>query len=152
MQHRIRAAGIAVKDEHVLLVHHNLNQSRFWGPPGGGFEAQDISTQGTVAREFREETGLNVTVGPLIFVREFSFSGSDTHHLELFYLIDTFAGEINRKHLAGKPDEQVILEVEWIHRTRLPELKFYPNALCDLLWDKLTEDTITPTYLGLETS
>ncbi|MBE0772531.1 NUDIX domain-containing protein, partial [Escherichia coli] len=49
--------------------------------PGGGFESEcDESTKDTVRREFFEETGLRVDVGPLVYVREFAEPAAGRFH------------------------------------------------------------------------
>jgi 8-oxo-dGTP pyrophosphatase MutT (NUDIX family) len=52
-------SGYLVEQGRVLLVHHN----RFgkWVPPGGHIEPGETFAQ-TAAREFREETGLDVEI------------------------------------------------------------------------------------------
>ena len=57
--HALICSGYLVEDGRVLLVHHNVFDK--WVPPGGHVEAGDTFS-GTAAREFREETGLDVEV------------------------------------------------------------------------------------------
>ena len=63
MRHRIRAAGILVDQDRILMVNENDDGRSYWVPPGGGFEAQDGNTRNTVKREVWEETGLSVVCG-----------------------------------------------------------------------------------------
>ena len=134
MKHRIRAAGLAVDGDHILLVRHLHNGNEWWGPPGGGFEAVDGSTVETVRRELLEETGLRVSVGELVFVREFYEKFSHTYHVELFYWIPEWQGELTTANLLGAGDEHIVQSVEWVHRDTLPQLKLYPVELRDRLW------------------
>ncbi|MBT7673044.1 MAG: pyrophosphatase, partial [Oceanospirillaceae bacterium] len=41
MRHRIRAAGILVDQDRILMVNENDDGRSYWVPPGGGFETQD---------------------------------------------------------------------------------------------------------------
>ena len=66
MRHRIRAAGILVDQDRILMVNENDDGRSYWVPPGGGFETQDGNTRNTVKREVWEETGLTVSVGELL--------------------------------------------------------------------------------------
>ena len=94
LQHRIRAAGLLVEAGRILLVKHVVGDDTYWIPPGGGFESDtDASTRDTVRREFFEETGLEVDVGPLVYVREFAEPAMGRFHMELFYRIDARRGE-----------------------------------------------------------
>ena len=134
LRHRIRAAGLLVVEQRILLVRHEVGGDIYWIPPGGGFESEcDESTKDTVRREFFEETGLRVDVGPLVYVREFAEPAAGRFHMELFYRIDAWRGEptlANLKGLGG--DEFDIREVGWIARDELPGLpSFYPAELAD---------------------
>lgn len=94
LRHRIRAAGLLVVEQRILLVRHEVGGDIYWIPPGGGFESEcDESTKDTVRREFFEETGLRVDVGPLVYVREFAEPAAGRFHMELFYRIDAWRGE-----------------------------------------------------------
>ncbi len=53
------ASGYLVVDDRVLLVFHN--RFRRWVPPGGHIEPGETFAR-TAAREFREETGIEVDV------------------------------------------------------------------------------------------
>ena len=53
LRHRIRAAGLLVVEQRILLVRHEVGGDIYWIPPGGGFESEcDESTKDTVRREF----------------------------------------------------------------------------------------------------
>ena len=58
-KHNLICSGYLVEDGRVLLVHHNGFDK--WVPPGGHIEAVELFPD-TVAREFKEETGLEVEV------------------------------------------------------------------------------------------
>ena len=150
MKHRIRAAGIAVQDDKVLLVKHQQHGETWWVPPGGGFEAQDGCTQNTVKREFFEETGLtDIEVGPLMFVREFSEDRAGIFHLELFYLVTSWRGEVHLNNLQGLGgDEHLIQQTSWVNRTELDDIVLYPDELCSTLWQQLQQTSICARHLG----
>jgi len=50
MKHRIRAAGILINEDKLLLIKHKHTNYDYWAPPGGGLEAIDTSTKATVKR------------------------------------------------------------------------------------------------------
>lgn len=153
LQHRIRAAGLLVRDGHILLVRHEVAGDIYWIPPGGGFESQsDRSTRDTVKRECREETGLEVEVGPLVYVREFAEPLTGRFHMELFYRVDAWQGELSLANLAGLGgDEFDIREVAWVPRSGLTQLaSFYPAELLDDVWERLAAPTPQIRHLGLQ--
>lgn len=153
LQHRIRAAGLLVREQSILMVRHEVGGDIYWIPPGGGFESQsDRSTRDTVKRECREETGLEVEVGPLVYVREFAEPLAGRFHMELFYRVDAWRGELSLDNLIGLGgDEHDIREVAWVARndlTRLPS--FYPAELLDDVWDRLAAPIPPIRHLGLQ--
>lgn len=152
LTHRIRAAGLLVKDGRILLVKHVVGDDTYWISPGGGFESvSDESTRDTVRREFMEETCLDVDVGPLVYVREFAEPAMGRFHLELFYRIDAWRGEpglANLKGLGG--DEFEIRELAWVSRDELGALPFYPAELLDDMWERVAAEPVVIRHLGLQ--
>jgi len=151
--HRIRAAGIIVDGDRILLVRHVQGGDAVWVPPGGGLEPDDGSTKATVKREVYEEAGVDVEVGPLVFVREFIETGRNTFHVEQFYLINSWWGKPHLNNLKGLGgDEHVIKAAEWLHRNELSDKRVYPEELKDLLWTMLAKGEFAPVHLGVKTS
>jgi 8-oxo-dGTP diphosphatase len=54
MQHRIRAAGLLVEDNRVLMLNVEDGTGQYWILPGGGLEKGDNSTKEALRREFLE--------------------------------------------------------------------------------------------------
>jgi 8-oxo-dGTP pyrophosphatase MutT (NUDIX family) len=80
----VRAAGVCVRDNHVLL--QTEERMDFWVLPGGRCEMGE-QTAHTVQREMWEETGLDVTVGNLLWVMEnfFEYEGKAFHEIAFYY-------------------------------------------------------------------
>ena len=152
MKHRIRAAGILIQDDAILLVKHVQNGSSWWVPPGGGYETEDFDTQATVVREVKEETGLTVLeMGPLVYVREFKETSANTFHLEQFRLVTRWEGQIHLDNLKGLGgDEHMIKEARFVPKSELNRLTVYPVELKDDIWARIIQEPISAVHLGTQ--
>lgn len=111
---RVRACGICVKNDSLLLVNHSgLNNNRpLWIPPGGGIKPGESATQ-ALEREFLEETGLNIEVHNFLFLNE--FIKEPLHAIELFFRVSILNGRL----ITGIDPEtdthhQIIKEVRFV--------------------------------------
>jgi ADP-ribose pyrophosphatase YjhB (NUDIX family) len=147
MQHRIRSAGILLKDDCILLIKVKDFSGEYWIPPGGGLEKEDSGTKSCLVREFKEETNLDVEVGDLICVREFLETHTQRYNVELFYSIATFEGIPSTDSLVGLNDESYIQSVEWIPISALNSLRIYPSQLEETVLKRI-EDKCFSTHLG----
>lgn len=147
MEHRIRAAGILIEDDAILLVRVKDFTGEYWIPPGGGMEPEDRSSKACLIREFREEAGLEVEVGELICVREFLETHTKRYHAEFFYYIESYQGIPHTENLPGLNDEEYIQAVEWVPISDLAARRLYPKELRDKLLTLLSEQNYS-THLG----
>lgn len=133
MVHRIRAAGLIIRDEHMLLVKHVDPHTDFvwWVPPGGGMENDDSTIDACVKREVFEETGLTVDVNrDPRFVREFYDKVHDTLNIELFFEAFVTGGNITMKYVGGRGiDEDYITDVRWCSVAELQDMIVFPEVL-----------------------
>jgi len=152
LEHRVRAAVILVQDGKILLVKHvdPSTGDTWWIPPGGGLLPQDRSIVDCAVREVFEETGLDVAVGKLIYLREFVEEPPAVHHVELFFLAKEFAGQLTMEHIKGKgPDEDFIRGLGWLGREEMQGRTVYPEHLVDGFWDDLAAGFPEARYLGV---
>ncbi len=108
---RVRACGLCVIDNDLLLVNHqHLGDENFWAPPGGGIEFGEQIEQ-CLVREFREETGLEI--GPKEFLFTTEFISHPLHAIELFFRVEKTGGTLK----SGRDPEmkdQIIRDVRFM--------------------------------------
>jgi len=119
---RVRACGLCVENEGLLLIKHELKKGEdFWSPPGGGVQFGESVTE-CLIREFKEETGLIVKPKEFLFTTE--FIAPPLHAIEFFFLVERTGGSLK----AGSDPEtinQIIRDARFVSwselKTRKPE-------------------------------
>jgi len=115
-----------VKDGNILLQRRSDNGK--WANHGGIMEPGE-STEETMIREIREETGLIVRSYTLLSVT----SGKEVHNIypngdecyfvDVVYLVTDFDGEL-------RPQESEVKELRWFAPDALPpEEEFHPSVV-----------------------
>jgi ADP-ribose pyrophosphatase YjhB (NUDIX family) len=113
--------------------------------PGGGQEALETLVE-AIIRECREELGTLVTVGELLYVRdyigrhhEFAAVDRDAHQIELMFACSV--AENYESMLGSSPDAEQV-GVVWLSLAGVSGARLYPAALKRALQDG------THGYLG----
>lgn len=89
---RTRVNGILIKDSRILMIKHRMGDGQFfWNVPGGGMKFGS-SARENLKREFREETGLEVSVGEYLFVHE--YLAPPLHAIELYFTVTAVGGNL----------------------------------------------------------
>lgn len=84
-QPAVRLTGILVEDGCVLLVEEVLRERSHWNLPGGRLEHGE-TLRTCLEREMREETGLDVEVGDLLYVTD-RFKRLGNHIVDLSFAV-----------------------------------------------------------------
>ena len=83
---QIAVGAVVVRDGDLLMVQRDTEPGKgLWSVPGGRLEAGEYLNT-AVAREVKEETGLDVTVGQLLGILEVV---GDPHYVILDFLATT---------------------------------------------------------------
>jgi lysophospholipase L1-like esterase/8-oxo-dGTP pyrophosphatase MutT (NUDIX family) len=147
---RVSARALVIQNNAVLVIE-NVDDTGYWYvlPGGGQRYGEDLAT--CLKREVFEETGFNIKVGNIRFIREFIGKNhillagvpNDFHSVEI-----TFACEIDEEphesvDMIKNPDPHQV-GWEWIDLDRLREARFYPRKMIDLI----RSDSPAPIYIG----
>ena len=152
---RPSAKGVVVVDDRVLVTR---NQTPGEGGPDwhifpGGGQRPGETLHGALVREVREETGIEVMPGRLLWVREliialrsewpFDAHGSGDHALEFMF-------EATFVHDHGDAYEEDLYQtaVEWVTPDELAALRFYPAGLVPVLRTYVSSGESGLVYLG----
>lgn len=129
---RIRVGAVIVKHGEILLVKHEKDGRTYWLLPGGGQEFGETAAQ-ALERELKEECGLNVKCGQLLFMAESLPPDKHRQVMNLTFLAELVSGEA---HLAEKDSER-LKGVAWVKKDQLSKLTFFPDFRDALLaqWD-----------------
>jgi len=152
MKQGVRAAVVLMSAGKVLLVRHvdPVTAEEWWVPPGGALEDHDATVFSCAQREAREETGLSVVAGRLIYYREFRDSARDTRWVELYFLGESFTGTLAVDRAAqSRPPERYVREARWFARDDLAQIRVFPEMLRDQLWQDAESGFSHVLYLGV---
>ncbi|MDJ1009013.1 MAG: NUDIX hydrolase [Paracoccaceae bacterium] len=145
MRPRIRLAvrGLLMHEDRLLLVNAwPGGVSDLWCAPGGGVEPH-TSLPDNLVREMKEETGLDVEVGPQVLVNEFDDKPRGFHQVDVYFRV--FAARVALDP-GWRDPEGVVTERRFVTRGELEALRVKPSSLAAVAWG----DADAPGYDPLE--
>jgi 8-oxo-dGTP diphosphatase len=146
MRYGISAGALIVRENQLLLVHHHQDgKYDFWLPPGESLVGEE-SIFDCARREAFEETGLQIDLGPIVYIQEFVEPGY--HFCKFFILCTAFQGQITLAHL--EPKEGFLVDARFFSQEQMSELTVFPERLKTGFWDELKTGFLQTRYLGLE--
>jgi ADP-ribose pyrophosphatase YjhB (NUDIX family) len=130
----VRVAAVCLHDRHVLL--EGDGSDGFWILPGGHGELLE-PTDETVRREMREEFGVAVEAGRLLWVVEnfFTYEGVRNHQISFIYeaRLPAGCGLLDTTQDFVGFDGDVPFVARWFPIESLSETWLLPSFLCEAL-------------------
>jgi ADP-ribose pyrophosphatase YjhB (NUDIX family) len=121
-------------ENKVLLVRQSHEGKDIWMLPGGAIEAHENAEEAAI-REVREETSLDISIGPMLWQVE-EVSETRGQRFVNIFLAEAIDGEAV---LGSDPEfdseHQVLREMRYFAREEIPALEHvYPDALREDMW------------------
>ena len=143
----VRVYGILIDPTHGLLVSDEFIRGNYFTKlPGGGLEFGE-GTRDCLVREFKEETGLDVTIGDHIYTTDFyqpsAFREGD-QILSIYYYVHPISLETLQTRATAfdfKPEEVADITGQAEHTRWIP-LQQLSEANMSLPIDKIVIDLI----------
>lgn len=128
----VRALILDAGGRLLLVNAYPGGRSDLWCAPGGGCEAGQSLPENLV-REVREETGLEIEVGPAALVNEFHDPATGFHQVDLYFRCTLRSGVLND---GWQDPEGVVTERRFFSRAKLAGggVRFKPDLLPDAAW------------------
>ncbi len=129
-------------EKRVLMLRQHHEERDVWMVPGGGIEEGENAIEAAV-REVKEEVGLDIEVGKLIWHVE-EVPENNGQRFVNFFLGSIKGGNV---HIGmdpeRAPDEQVLREIRFMSHAELEKLEaVYPEYLKDELWRFIEKDNM----------
>ncbi len=127
---RVRTNGLLQHENALLMVKMQspVTGEDIWIPPGGGIGFGESLTAGLI-REMREETGLQVTPGPLRYIHE--VIQGRIHAVEFYF--DVFASHPYSAKLGSDPEyneeRQLLKDLKFISLGEIDQYPVVPEYL-----------------------
>ncbi|MGW5234606.1 NUDIX domain-containing protein [Streptomyces nodosus] len=112
-----RVTGVVIEDDAILLLDQDTEGARSWSLPGGKVENGETLEEALV-REMREETGVEVEVGRLLYVCDVT----SAHVVHITFEARRVGGQVGI--VTEGADTRPIRQVGFVALDRLPELGF----------------------------
>jgi 8-oxo-dGTP diphosphatase len=142
----VRVAAVLVKEGRVLLARHEKGGESYWVLPGGAVEPGETLAE-ALRRELREEAGLAVEPGDVLFLNDGYRPEAETVAVYFSATLTEDAGTGSATEEVGGPTlGKVLREVRWVPVEELDRLDLRPDIRRELL-EYLITGMVSQRYL-----
>lgn len=106
---QVRVTGVLIEGDKVLLLNQDTDNGRSWSLPGGKVEEGE-TLEAALVREMREESGLEISVGRLLYVCDYFGERGQVVHIT--FEVARVGGQLG--DVAVGADTKVIRGVEFV--------------------------------------
>jgi len=139
---RLAVRAILMRGDRLLLVNAYKGREDLWCAPGGGVDPH-VSLPDNLARELREECGLEIAVGAPCLVNEFHHERRGFHQVDLYFRCEIVSGDPDGDWV---DPEGIVSHRRWVTRHEMATLRVKPDSLAAVAWG----DADAPSYDPLE--
>lgn len=131
---RVSVRAVCYRDDTLLLAEHRDDRGLWYILPGGGIQHNETLDQ-AFKREMLEETGGDVQMGDVLFVREVIADKLDTTYLpKHLHQIELFVEAKNFRQISQPSDmDKDQIGIVWMPLEKLPDLLFFPSTMISAL-------------------
>jgi len=119
---RVRVSAVFERDKEILCMKYIYGGKEVFSLPGGGVD-KDIPLEDAIIGEWKDELGVRLEVGNIIFVGE---APATKNHPQTLHII------FDALEIIGTPkvrrDSTRSLDVSWVPVEALPKLPLYPDV------------------------
>ena len=148
---RVSGRGIVINNDKILL--NKFGNGEYYNIPGGGVEPGETVKQ-AVIREIFEESGLDVTVGDLIYASEYepnkcNFIYGNKPHISLVFRC--FLNGDNKISPPSIPDvdpnnPKLTSEAKWVEISDLKNIHYVPY-IHEQLMEYIKTNNFSPVFI-----
>ena len=132
---RVRAGAIIIENNKILLIEYNdPARGVFYDLPAGGAEPNESLKEAAI-REAKEEACIDIEVGPLAFVYEYTPHLNDEKFGKTHTLVMMFECKRKKHSIPRLPDipDRNQVDVKWLPLSELENVNLYADMGSHLL-------------------